>query len=513
MSVSRARLERRYAGELDPSELPAARDPRGREATASGLPGARAAARPWAGGFVVGVLSTGIYCLPSCRARKPRPEHVRYFATPADARAAGLRACLRCRPDESFGGGHPERDRFEALLAELRRDPAAFAAPAALAARAGLGATRLHRGFREHFHTTPAAALLAARLARAEELLARGEGVADAAFRAGFSTLSTFHDRFLGATGLTPGAFRELGRTPDFVLALPAGFLPGPTLRSWGRDPSSLTERVDGNRILRTLRTTAGAALLEIEIAAGAARCRVEAERPLDLGTVRAAHRIARRTLGLVDGLGGAAPVAACERRLLRDAATARLVAQRRGLRIPLTADAFEALTWAVLGQQVNLAFAFTLRRHLLALAGAPAPRGLRAHPTPAEVAALDPADLVRRQLSRRKAEYLVELARAVAAGELPLDELGLAAASRVEESLLARRGVGPWTAAYVMLRGYGLADCVPVGDAGLALALERFHALAERPDAAATRRLMAPFAPYRSFATFHFWSSLGDVQ
>jgi 3-methyladenine DNA glycosylase/8-oxoguanine DNA glycosylase len=62
------------------------------------------------------------------------------------------------------------------------------------------------------------------------------------------------------------------------------------------------------------------------------------------------------------------------------------------------------------------------------------------------------------------------------------------------------------------MLRGYGLADCVPVGDAGLALALERFHGLRERPDVAATRRLMAPFAPYRSFATFHFWSSLGDV-
>src|SRR6185503_16281616 len=181
------------------------------------------------------------------------------------------------RSELPAGGRHPERERFEALLVELRRDPAAFTAPAALAARAGVGATRLQRGFREHFHTTPAQALLAARLQRAEELLACGEPVADAAFRAGFSTLSTFHDRFLGATGLTPGAFRELGRTPDFVLALPRDFLPGPTLRSWGRDPASLTERVDGRRILRTFRTnsgtSAGAALLDIELAldAGAA--------------------------------------------------------------------------------------------------------------------------------------------------------------------------------------------------------------------------------------------------
>lgn len=412
---------------------------------------------------------------------------------------------------------HAERARFEALFDELRREPALFPAPNALATRAGLPAARLHAGFREHFHTTPSAAIDAARIVRAEELLARGEPVADTTFRTGFSTLATFHDRFRRATGLTPTAFRELGRTPDFVLALPADFLPGPTLRSWGRDPSSLTDRVDGNRILRTLRTAAGTALLEIELAgcaagSGAARCRVEADRPLDAGTVRAAHRVACRTLGLVDGHGGPAPVAAFERRLLRDPTTAPLVAKRRGLRIPLTADPFEALTWAVLGQQVNLAFAFTLRRNLLSLAGAPAPRGMRAHPTPPEIASLDPADLIQRQLSRRKAEYLVDLARAVASADLPLDDLAGAAASRIEETLLACRGVGPWTAAYVMLRGYGLADCVPVGDAGLALALERFHGLRERPDAAATRRLMAPFAPYRSFATFHFWSSLGDV-
>src|SRR6185503_14015492 len=116
------------------------------------------------------------------------------------------------------------------------------------------------------------------------------------------------------------------------------------------------------------------------------------------------------------------------------------------------------------------------------------------------------------RQLSRNKADFVVGLARAVTTGQLPLDELAGAAASRLEETLRAQRGVGPWTAAYVMLRGYGLADCVPVGDAGLALALERFHALSARPDAAATGRLMALFAPYRSFATFHFWSSLGDT-
>ena len=101
---------------------------------------------------------------------------------------------------------------------------------------------------------------------------------------------------------------------------------------------------------------------------------------------------------------------------------------------------------------------------------------------------------------------------RAVAEGELPLDALADAPAGQVESALLARRGVGPWTAHYVMLRGYGLADCLPLGDAGLTLALQRFFDLPARPGTAETRALMAPFAPFRSLATFHLWTSLGDL-
>ncbi|HEV8628831.1 MAG TPA: helix-turn-helix domain-containing protein [Thermoanaerobaculia bacterium] len=350
------------------------------------------------------------------------------------------------------------------------------------------------------------------RLARAEEQLAGGATVAAAADTAGFANPATFEARFRGATGLSPAAFRALGQRPGFTLALPAGYLPGPTLRSWGRDPESPTERVDGRHVLRTLRTPAGSALLEMTLLPSQVRCRIEAAGRPGPETVRAAHRLALRTLGLASGPGAATDPRPFELQVRRQPSLARLVDGRRGLRIPLTADPFEALTWAVLGQQVNLAFAFALRRRVVALAGIPAPRGLFAHPTAAELAAVDARDLVRGQLSRRKAEYLLDLARAVAGGELPLERLGGATAGDLEAALLARRGIGPWTAAYVMLRGYGLADCVPVGDAGLGLALQRFFALPARPDAAATRRLMAPFAPFRSLATFHFWMSLGDT-
>ena len=491
--------------------------------------GAAVAAAPSAGGAgerpagprLTGVLTTGIYCLPTCKARKPKPENVRYFADPASARAAGLRPCLRCRPDDAFAGRDRERDALVAALAALRRDPGAFLDPAALAAATGVGGTKLHALSREHFHSTPAALLLGARVAHAAAALAAGAGVADAAFAAGFSTLSTFHERFRAATGLTPASWRSLGEAGAgddcFTLALPPGYLAAATLRSWGRDPASLTERFDGRTLVRAFRAADGAGALLVaeldgtqnqwgQIQCGLVRCRVEREGRTAPADLRAAHAVAVRSFGLpLDPLP-------FERRLARHPELGRLIEGRRGLRVPLTADPFEALLWAVLGQQVNLAFAFTLRRQVLSLCGAPAPRGMRAHPDAAAVARLDTADLVRRQLSRNKAEYLLELSRAVAEGQLPLDALADTPAGQVESALLARRGVGPWTAHYVMLRGYGLADCLPLGDAGLTLALQRFFDLPARPGTAETRALMAPFAPFRSLATFHLWTSLGDL-
>ncbi len=160
----------------------------------------------------------------------------------------------------------------------------------------------------------------------------------------------------------------------------------------------------------------------------------------------------------------------------------------------------------------MNLAFAYRLRRVLVRRVGTPAGDGLVAHPTARQVASLDVADLTRAQFSRRKAEYVVETARAIDAGRLPLDALSQRPAPIVEQTLLDVRGIGPWSANYLMMRGLGFADCVPAGDSGLSAALQRFFSLEERPDAAAQRELMEAFAPYRSLATFHLWLSLGDA-
>jgi 3-methyladenine DNA glycosylase/8-oxoguanine DNA glycosylase len=209
--------------------------------------------------------------------------------------------------------------------------------------------------------------------------------------------------------------------------------------------------------------------------------------------------------------LGLAWDPAPFERRLRERPELERLVEGRRGLRVPLTPTVWECVVWAVVGQQVNLAFAYALRRDLALLAGEDTGNGLRAHPTADAVAALDYGDLAALRFSRRKAEYVVDAARAVVAGELPLESLPARTATTAERVLRGVRGFGPWSARYVLMRGCGFADCVPVGDAGLVVALQRFFDLPERPGVAETEAAMEPFAPFRTLATHHLWLTLGD--
>src|SRR5687767_10664971 len=110
----------------------------------------------WDGRFFTGVLTTGIYCLPSCKARKPKAENVRFFPTCEAAREAGLRACKKCHPDDFARGADPVLDDIETLVAEVRAQPEKFPDVRALVRRSGFGATRLFELVRQHYHATPA---------------------------------------------------------------------------------------------------------------------------------------------------------------------------------------------------------------------------------------------------------------------------------------------------------------------------------------------------------------------
>ena len=310
-----------------------------------------------------------------------------------------------------------------------------------------------------------------------------------------------------GMAGMTPGRYQDLGRTgASFTVDLPAGYRREDVLAYHGRDPLSLCERVAGPALWKALVLPGGpAVVLELAFETGAARCRLHGPGPSGARAMAWLHRRAVRMLGLGSN---PAPFEA----FMAGQGLGGLVALRPGLRIPLTADVWESLVWAILGQQVNLAFAYSLRRRLTGLCGAGAGAGLTAHPGPAAVAALEPAELQPLQFSRSKAEYVIGLARKVVAGILPLEELPDGSAAEAALRLAAERGIGPWTTHYVLMRGCGFGDCVPLGDAGLTLALQRQFQLDHRPTVKETAACMAPFAPHRSLATFHLWASLKGV-
>ena len=451
------------------------------------------------GRFFTGVLTTGIYCLPSCRARKPKAENVRFFPTCEAARAAGLRACKKCHPDDYARGADPVLETIEAVVAELRADPARFPDAAALVRRTGYGSTRAFELFRQHFHATPAGLIAAARLAVArEKLLSTDAPAADVAFASGYESLSAFHAAFRLHTGLTPAALRSLPLAPEFILALPPGYPLERVLAALARDPDSLAERLEGSVFHAATRLGGTPALLRLDFSMpGAVAVALPPEFPAALRPVAAARVTA--LLGLGQDAAGFA-------RLARGLGLSRLVAGRESLRLVQYLDPWDALVWAIVGQQINLPFAFRLRRALIALAGSPVGRGLSAPPSPAALAALPAETLLARQFSRQKTGYLLSVARLVADGALDLGRLAAGSATRAERTLREVRGLGPWTVNYVMMRGLGFADCVPYGDTGVTSGLRKLFTLDLRPDADATRRLMLPFAPHRSLATAHLW-------
>ena len=162
--------------------------------------------RAFDGRFVTGVLTTGIYCRPSCSARHPRRENVRFFAGGAEARAAGLRPCKRCLPDDV------SRDE-KAVLAAIETIKASEEVPAlaGLAADAGYSVSHFQRLFTRMTGLSPAAYSRALRFERAAEALSAGESVTGAIYEAGYSAPSRFYEAS-ERLGMAPSAWANGGK-------------------------------------------------------------------------------------------------------------------------------------------------------------------------------------------------------------------------------------------------------------------------------------------------------------
>lgn len=167
--------------------------------------------RSFDGRFVTGVLTTGIYCRPSCAARHPSRENVRFFASGADARAAGLRPCKRCLPDDVA------RDEAAVLAAidEIKQGADGTDGTPSLdelAQLTGYSPSHFQRVFKRATGLSPAAYARALRSERARDALTGGASVTEAIYEAGYSGPSRFYDDAKGRLGMAPSAWADGGR-------------------------------------------------------------------------------------------------------------------------------------------------------------------------------------------------------------------------------------------------------------------------------------------------------------
>lgn len=162
------------------------------------------------GEFYVGIVTTGIYCRPSCPSRRALAKNVRFYATPEEAERDGLRACLRCHPREA----KPDQaaTRIQELCRYIEQHPDDLHDLADLAARAGLSRFHLQRSFKAAVGLTPKQYVEACRMRKLKQSLRTSKDVAEAVYDAGFGSSSRVYERADTRLGMTPNQYRRGGR-------------------------------------------------------------------------------------------------------------------------------------------------------------------------------------------------------------------------------------------------------------------------------------------------------------
>jgi AraC family transcriptional regulator of adaptative response / DNA-3-methyladenine glycosylase II len=507
----------------------------------------------WDGRFYLGVVTTGIYCRPSCPARKPLRQNCTFFPTAAAAVAGGFRACKRCRPDALPGSRHwDSRGDLAARAVRMIRDGVVDeVGVAGLASRLAVSERQLLRVLVAEVGAT-AQQLNKTRRAHAARTLIDQTSMAlgDVAFAAGFGSVRQFNDVMRAEFGVAPSTYsrpvlRQSGDRPTASLGDRAEVPNGPgawpiselaaelVLHLAYRLPFAveplrrflLSHSVPGlddiagtiGEHSRIVSAPNGPALVTIvwphtDTGTIAAVAGVGTEPPGASGTDGYGRLLVRIR---VSDLGDVMPVVAVVRRWLdldavpalinetlwSDPILQPLIAARPGLRLPGAIDGAETALFAVLGQQVSLKAARTFSSRLVTAFGLRVSERFLTFPDPGVIAGLDHEELRSAVgITNARARALQALAAALANGVRLVPGSDRA---EVRSAVLALPGIGPWTADYIALRCLGDPDAFPADDLVLKRALGVTTA---KETLAASMR----WRPWRGYALMQLWT--GEV-
>jgi AraC family transcriptional regulator of adaptative response / DNA-3-methyladenine glycosylase II len=462
------------------------------------------------GMFLTGVTTTGIYCRPSCPARTPNRENVRFFRSAAEAQSAGLRACRRCRPDVSPGS--PEWNvradlagRAMRLIADgvVDRDGVE-----GLAARLGYSVRQVHRTLLDEVGAGPLRLARTQRAHAARILLETTPlPVTEIAYAAGFASIRQLNATVREVYDCTPTQLRAGAGGTRAARARARAQTGRVDLRLAYRQPADLTgllaffrahavpgvEEVDGSTYRRSVRLPHGYGVVELTPRHDYVHAVLHLSQARDLG---AAVARCRRLFDL-----DADPVA-IDAVLRADRLLAAGVAATPGIRLPGTIDGAEQAIRTIVGQQVSVAGANTVCARLVAEYGDPLPTPLAGithlFPSAERLATVDPAAL---PMPRSRGETVVEVSRRIAVDAIDL-EPGADRAATVA-ALLALKGIGPWSVGYLRMRALGDPDVVLPTD----LAIRDGFARNGLPsDPASIVAHAERWRPWRSYALMHVW-------
>jgi AraC family transcriptional regulator of adaptative response / DNA-3-methyladenine glycosylase II len=451
------------------------------------------------------VVTTGIYCRPGCGAR-PHAENVRTYPVAAAAEAAGFRPCFQCRPyrrPQTVSWVGPELVcRAVRLILGGGLDRAT---EEQLGARLGVSARHLRRLFATHVGATPDGLARSSRAHFARRLLDDTDlSILKIAVAAGFGSVRQFNRTSKEVFHASPRALRAKRRKADRLVADGGLSLRlayhGPLdwkamLAYFAARAIPGVEHVSGATYRRTIVLEGDPGVVEL-FPGGDDHLVLVAHLPHWEGLVHLVAR-ARRIASLDFDLDEPAG------HLADDPTIGPLLAARPGLRTPGTWDPFETGVRAIVGQQVTIAAANTITGRLVERFGAPV-GGLRqlalTHTFPPATALAD-ADLRGLGLTGARQEAIRAFARAVAAGDLVLDNS--IPLEQLVESVTAIEGLGAWTAHYLALRA-GEPDAFPATDLGIRRALDR----EARGSRAAVTALVERWRPWRALAATHLWTA-----
>jgi DNA-3-methyladenine glycosylase II len=297
-------------------------------------------------------------------------------------------------------------------------------------------------------------------------------------------------------------------------IELPVRFRSNDILAFHKRDALMVAERVAADTLQKGMAWQGSAACLTIAFHSGYAAARLAIDGPSSdsKGAVvagidhsdraEALEQMVRRMLGLAQG------IEAFEESYRAHPQLGQLIARHPGLRVPVSATPFEALTWAITGQQISVAAAISIRRRLIEAVGMKHSSGLACHPDAGQIARLSEADLRGAGFSRTKALTLMALSQRVRDNQLPLDEwAGTLPVDRMREQLLLIPGIGPWTVNYTLLRGFGWLDGSLHGDVAVRRGLQLLLHSADKLTEEQTKRWLAEFSPWRALIAAHLWA------